>query len=145
MSSLFRFVMSLAVHMAWQRMGKGAPIPRLRTPKGKTVVLPTLAPWQLMAATWLMNKAWERYGHQVKSRLDNTGNYWVKQAGGLLPTPPSPAPAAATATPPAQPAATPPPVQYDTQVLSSNDPSASPAANNGSLPAGTVLNGLRQA
>ena len=158
MATLVRFLMSLVVHMAWQRMGKGGPIPRLRTPKGKTVVLPTLAPWQIMAATWVAKKAWERYGHAVKSRINSVDNHWVKQAGGLLPDPPgTPAQnsaASTPATPPTPPAAPAPPrptPQYGTQVLPSNGAPQTPntnASSNGNtdtLPAGSVLSGLRQA
>lgn len=121
MNIFLRYLMSLMAHVAWQRMGRGGPVPPLRIPGKRTVNLPAISSWQMMAALWLMKKVWGRYGQNVKSRLMDAPHPWARQAGSLLPdpsttgatapTPVAPAPTVAAASIP------PAPANHDTQPL----------------------------
>lgn len=91
MPVFLRYLMSLIFHMMWSRVGKGAPAPPLRVPrrgKGSTT-LPTIAPWQMVIAMWTLNKMWDKFGNDVKSRLLTTDNPAAKGIGSLLPDPKS--------------------------------------------------------
>jgi hypothetical protein len=119
MNILFRYLMSLMAHVAWQRMGRGGPVPPLRIPGKRTVQLPVISSWQIMATMWLMKKMWGRYGQDVKSRLSDAPHPWVRQAGSLLPDTATSAPAGSpTAATPAPPIPA-PTVNRDTQPLPS--------------------------
>ena len=165
MSTFLRYLMSLVVHLAWRRAGRGGPVPPLRIPgKGKSIDLPVIGTWQLMAAMWLVKKLWDRYGHDVKGHLKNNANALARRAAAYLPDPASPPRGLATATPNAPISAAPPVVavpriapDLQTQVLTPSvspaqsapiAPSVSaPAASNGApqtLPHGSLLAKLRR-
>ncbi len=173
MSTFLRYLMSLVVHLAWRRTGRGGPVPPIRIPgKGKHIDLPVIGTWQLMAAVWLMKTLWERYGHDVKGHLKNNANDLARRAASYLPDPSTPPRnmTPATATPslaptntmipspaarqyPTPPAPRPAP-NLQTQVLTpqsaQNAPTAptvaAPAQSNGAptpLPHGSLLSKLR--
>jgi hypothetical protein len=150
--NLFRYLLAFAVQIAWQRAGRGGSIPPVRMPvgrgKGKTLPLPIIGPWQMMAAMWLARKIWARYGDDIQRRfdqekgkvLDRLDHIVVGQSkSGNNPNGP-----ASQSTPPAAPqiaapAARPAP-NYGTQVL---DDSTSNSNSPSNLPPGSVLTGLR--
>ena len=121
MNILLRYLMSLVAHLAWQRLGRGGPVPPMRIPGKRTVQLPVISTWQMMAALWLMKKIWGRYGQNVKTRLMDAPHPWAKQAGSLLPDPAAtgatPTTAAAPVPPAAAGSAPAAPVSHDTQPL----------------------------
>lgn len=149
MSVLMKFLLSLAAHAAWQRMGQRGPVPPMRL-KGKTTPLPTIAPWQMMIASWVLNQLWGAFGGEVKSRLQSARHPLIGRVGKLLPNPTGPlagtrnfaprlrrssklkAHAPGSAAVHAQP-------QYDTQPL----PSVAQPQNSSRLPKGSVLSSLR--
>ena len=170
MGTFLRYLISLGIQLAWQRSGRSGATPPIRMPfgrnKGKSMPLPIIGPWQMMAAMWIIRRIWSMYGHQIKDRLGSTGNPLVGHLRDLLPdTPGAPASSASTpststpssgaqqataqptgsqqASPPPPPAARPAP-QYRTQPLSSaaNTNSTSPT-DTAPLPSGSVLNGRR--
>jgi len=98
MSTFLRYLVSLAIHMTWSRMGKGGPVPPIRLPRKGPVNLPVLGPWQVMVGMWLMNKVWDRYGRELKTHLMNAGHPAARAAGSLLPHPKNGAAGADTAT-----------------------------------------------
>ncbi len=86
MSTFFRYLASLALHLAWRRSGRGGSIPPIRLPgKSKHVDLPVIGTWQLMAAVWLLKKFWNRYGHDVKGHLATHANHLMRRAATILP------------------------------------------------------------
>lgn len=89
MPVFMRYLMSLIFHMMWSRIGKGAPAPPLRVPRRGTgpAALPSIAPWQMVIAMWTLNKMWDKFGNDVKSRLLTTNNSTAKGIGSLLPDP----------------------------------------------------------
>jgi len=137
MSVFLRYLISLMAHLAWQRMGNRGPVPPLRLSKKSPTALPVIGSWQLMAAMWVINRFWQRYGNEIRSRLLDAKSSALNRAASMLPSqvlPPAPSQSVSTtATRSPQSAATPAPrARYDTQPL--------PAQ---SLPAGSVLSGLR--
>ena len=162
MSVLLRYLVSMLVHMTWMRMGKGGPVPPFKIPRKGPVNLPVIGPWQVMIGMWLMNKMWEKYGHDVKTHLMDKGSSVAKGVGNLLPNPKNtaqnPSGSASASSAPATVSIAKPVVQaapapsHDTQVLSStpqtgqNPPSAnSQAQNSQNLPQGSLLSRLRGA
>ena len=158
MSTFMRYMMSLVVHLAWRRAGRGGPIPPVRLPgkKGGPVNLPVIGTWQMMAAMWLARKFWERYGHDVKAHLKTNSNDLARRAATYLPDPKTPPaaktfPASATASPsaPPTPAVVPTPrpaPNLQTQPLSSPNIAPPTASSNGaptSAPSGSLLSKLR--
>jgi hypothetical protein len=113
MTALLRYLVSLALHIAWARMGKG-PIPAVKLPRRGPVNLPVIGPWQMMIGLWLINRVWERVGHGVKTNLVNHSHPAARAAGSILPDVPGkpsvsantsgPHPAAPNTTPSAPPA-----------------------------------------
>lgn len=89
MSIFFRYLLALAMNMAWQRAGRGGAIPPVRLPgKGKSPVsLPMIGPWQMMAATWVLKRVWARHGTNIKSRLMNNANDLTRRAAQYIPDP----------------------------------------------------------
>ena len=89
MSTFFRYLLSLAMHLAWRRAGKGGAIPPMRLPgKGKAPVnLPMIGPWQMMAATWVLKRVWARHGTTIKSHLQNNANDLTRRAAKYIPDP----------------------------------------------------------
>lgn len=169
MSVFIKYLLSIAAHMMWRRMGKGGPIPPIPLPRKGPVNLPVLGPWQVMIGMWLMNKMWERYGRELKTHLMNAGNPVVRGAGNLLPdtgagTSNAAAPGAtpgtsnttahthnaapATNQVPSTPASNPAPtVNYKTQNLSDTAPASqasSAAPTSQRLPQGSILSTLRR-
>lgn len=165
MSTFFRYLASLMLHLAWRRAGRGGPVPPIRLPGksgGKTVNLPVIGTWQLMAAMWLIKQFWNRYGHEVKGHLKNNANDLARRAATFLPDPTTPIPATAfpataTSNVPAASISAPVPAprpapNLQTQVLQPPSPqntatqSAANAQQNGaptSLPQGSLLSKLR--
>ncbi len=149
MGALLKFMLSLAAHVAWQRMGQRGAVPPMRM-KGKTTSLPKIAPWQMMIATFAIKQLWDLFGHEVKGRLDNARHPVVNRFGSMLPRPTRPlspknnatstAPSGSTASSKstASPSKTPP--DYNTQMLPSQ---ISPAQSASKLPSGSVLSSLR--
>jgi hypothetical protein len=86
MPTLFKYLLSMIVHMMWSRMGKG-PVPPIRVPRKGPVNLPVVGPWQVMIGMWLMNKLWERYSRDLKTHLMSAGHPVVRKAGSLIPDP----------------------------------------------------------
>lgn len=162
MSTLFRYLASLMVHLAWRRAGRGGPIPPMRLPgkAGKIVDLPVIGTWQLMAAMWLLQKFWGRYGATLKARFTNNANDLARRAATFLPDINGAKPATSSATnlnvtPPATvtpqnnvapnltPRAHP---NLKTQPLSSPNTSPHTPHNSGAasnLPSGSLLSKLR--
>jgi hypothetical protein len=146
--TFLRYLISLGMHIAWQRAGKGGSVPPLRMPagknKGKTVPLPNIAPWQIMAALWLAQKIWSIYGHTFKAKLRDHKHPLAGHLYDLIPDPPGTPggntnPATITVAPNSSTSR--PAPQYHTQPLAGD-----PATNgSGPLPAGSVLSGLRNA
>ncbi len=158
MPTFMRYLMSLVVHLAWRRAGRGGPVPPVRLPgkKGKAVDLPVIGTWQLMAAMWLVKKFWERYGHDVKAHLKTNTNDLARRAATYLPDPKNPPSAknlsaAATASPTPAPApsfvpAPRPAPNLHTQPLSQPNIAPATASSNGaptSAPSGSLLSKLR--
>lgn len=157
MSVFLRYLASLLLHLMWSRAGKGGPLPPVRLPGKGPVNLPILGPWQMMAAMWLMNKLWDKYGREVKTHLMTTGHPAARGIGSWLPDPKNaksgnssaiyPATGAKVASAPATvtaPGAQPAPgaasgpsrgaaLAYDTQQLSQRR-----------LPSGSILSALRR-
>jgi hypothetical protein len=107
MSALLRYLISLVLHIAWARMGKG-PIPAVKLPRRGPVNLPVIGPWQMMIGLWLVNRLWDRYGHGVKNNLSNHPHPAARVAGSLLPdTPQSDTPAQSASSAQNSPAASP--------------------------------------
>ena len=163
MSVFIKYLLSIAAHMMWRRMGKGGPIPPIPLPRKGPVNLPVLGPWQVMIGMWLMNKMWERYGRELKTHLMNAGNPVVRGAGTLLPdtgagTPNTSAPgttpnnssAAHNSVPTTINAPTPAPApapNYKTQNLSDTTPASqtnSSAPTSQRLSQGSILSSLRR-
>jgi hypothetical protein len=87
MSTLLKYLLSLAVHTMWMRSGKGGPVPRIPVPKGKKPVnLPVIGPWQMMLVTWLARKLWQRYGDDVKARVGKVDHPAARQIHDWIPT-----------------------------------------------------------
>lgn len=160
MPTFLRYMMSLVVHLAWLRAGRGGPVPPVRLPskKGKSVNLPVIGTWQMMAAMWLAKKFWERYGHDVKAHLKTNPNDLARRAATYLPDPKNPpaakklaAAAAATASPTPAPTTAPVPAprpapNLQTQPLSPPNIAPPTASSNGaptSIPSGSLLSKLR--
>lgn len=89
MSIFFRYLLSLAMNMAWQRAGRGGAIPPVRLPgKGKQPVnLPMIGPWQMMLATWIIKRVWARHGTTIKNHLQNNANDLTRRAAKYIPDP----------------------------------------------------------
>ncbi len=163
MSTFIRYLMSLVVHLAWRRAGRGGPVPPVRLPgkKGKPVDLPVIGTWQLMAAMWLVKKFWERYGHDVKAHLKTNTNDLARRASTFLPDPknsPSAknlsaattaAPSPASPSPASAPSFVPAPrsaPNLHTQPLSPPNIAPATASSNGAptaVPSGSLLSKLR--
>ncbi|HEX8551457.1 MAG TPA: hypothetical protein VF681_07850 [Abditibacteriaceae bacterium] len=87
MATLIKYLLSLAVHAAWARAGKGGAAPPVRLPRGKGPVnLPVIGPWQMMAITWLVRKLWQRYGDDVKSRVGKVDHPAARQIHDWIPS-----------------------------------------------------------
>ncbi len=86
MPTLIKYLLSMVVHMMWSRMGKG-PVPPIRLPRKGPVNLPVVGPWQVMIGMWVINKLWDRYSRDVKTRLMNAQHPVVRNAGSLIPDP----------------------------------------------------------
>lgn len=86
MPTLIKYLLSMIVHMMWSRMGKG-PVPPIRLPRKGPVNLPVVGPWQVMIGMWVINKLWDRYSRDVKTRLMNAQHPVVRNAGSLIPDP----------------------------------------------------------
>lgn len=69
MTSFLRYLISLAAHLTWHRMGRRGPVPPMRLPGGRHMPLIPIGPWQLLVAAWVLNKLWERQGAQVRGRV----------------------------------------------------------------------------
>jgi len=88
---LLKYLVSLAAHLTWHRMGARGPVPPMRLPGGRPLPLPPIGPWQLMIALWVLNKLWERptFRRRVqgvcKKRLERAAK-WLDPAA--LGTPP---------------------------------------------------------
>ncbi len=150
MSVFLRYLASMLLHLMWSRAGKGGPLPPVRLPGKGPVNLPVLGPWQMMAAMWLANKIWEKYGRDVKAHLMSTNHPAARGVGSMLPDPknaaanntsthaPASAPASVTA-PSVQPApgaaasTNGAAASHDTQPLTGRR-----------LPSGSILSGLRR-
>jgi hypothetical protein len=145
MANLFRYLISIAAHLAWQRAGRRGPLPPMKIPGKRTTHLPIPSPWQIMAATWLLERLWKTYGDDVKHKLTHTKSPAVNKLGQMIPAPGDAdapaatssnvvtAPATVTSTPaPQQMAPKAPGTTYATQRLP-QDP----------LPPGSVLGSLR--
>jgi hypothetical protein len=170
MPTLIKYLLSIVVHMMWSRMGKG-PVPPIRLPRKGPVNLPVVGPWQVMIGMWLMNKLWDRYSRDVKTRLMNAQHPVVRNAGSLIPdlkgapqnaTSPGNTSTQATVAQSTTPATitTPssPQVQnspqalpsqsHKTQLLSNGSQAAHPTAGNSNpsqrLSAGSILSSLRR-
>jgi hypothetical protein len=142
--TLLRYLISFGMHLAWHRSGKSGT-PPLRVPfgKGKGGPLPAIAPWQLMAAMWLAQRIWARYGDDIQHKLDESKDALLDRVdnvvrGGLgtgnAPAHKSSTPAPNILAPRAAP-------NYQTQVLDSGNQSVSTPSS--PLPPGSVLSGLR--
>lgn len=86
MGAFWRYVMSLALHLAWHKAGKRGPVPPVRIGKGP-VNLPIIGPWQMMIALWVLRKFWESYGNDVKSRVDRLDHPLARKLNDLIPAP----------------------------------------------------------
>lgn len=134
MVNFFRYLVSLVAHAAWQRSGKAGSLP-IKTAPGQPITrLPVPSAWQIMAATWILERLWQAFGDDVKYKVTHTKSPVVNRLGEMLP-----APGDATKAQPAQPSVAPasqPIVQtaprYDTQKLPPD-----------TLPTGSVLGSLR--
>lgn len=134
MQTFLRYLMAFVMQLAWQRTGKRGALPPMRIPfgknKGAAMPLPVIGPWQMMVAMWLVKQVWAVYGGQVKNKLQNAANPMVSHIGSLLPDGKSTSPVqSANAS-----------NKYQTQPLTS----AARTSNSGPLPAGSLLNSLRQ-
>ena len=161
MSIFFRYLLSLAMNMAWQRAGKGGAIPPVRLPgKGKSPVnLPMIGPWQMMLATWVIKRVWARHGTKIKDHLMNNANDLTRRAAQYIPdsksagaTGAASSNRASTNVPAVAPAPTPTPrpaPNFNTQVLSGapQNPSTTnaptPNTSQNPLPQGSILGKLR--
>ena len=158
MSTLFRYLLSFAVQMAWRRAGKGGAIPPMRLPgKGRQPVnLPIIGPWQMMAATWVLKRVWGKYGSQIKNHLANNSNDLTRRAAQYIPDPKGAVPGVTSTTsstgnaPAVKPIPTPAPTprpapNFNTQVLGSDSTTNAPASTSSqsSLPQGSILGKLR--
>lgn len=162
MGTFLRYLLSLGIQLAWQRSGRGGAIPPIRMPfgrnKGKTMPLPIIGPWQMMAAMWIIQRVWKMYGNQIKDRLSNGDNPLLGHLHDLLPDTPgarpsnastSSATASSASAQQASTAPTPAPrpaPQYHTQPLSTAaQANGAKSTSTAPLPSGSVLNGLRGA
>lgn len=93
MSVLIRYLLSLAVHLAWQRIGKGKAVPPIRVPvgRGKRGPLPVLSSWQIMAATYVLRRVWSAYGGEIRARLATAKHPAVRSLASKIPDPVAPA------------------------------------------------------
>ncbi len=169
MPTLVKYLLSMVVHMMWSRMGKG-PVPPIRLPRKGPVNLPVVGPWQVMIGMWVINKLWDRYSRDVKTRLMNAQHPVVRNAGSLIPDAkgasqngavPGNTSTQATVAPPATPATVTTPggsqVQnspqtpaqlHKTQILPNGAQAAPPPAGNNTpsqrLSPGSILSSLRR-
>jgi hypothetical protein len=119
--------------------------------KGKTLPLPVIAPWQMMAALWIARRIWTMYGGQVKNRLRDVKHPLAGQIHDLLPdtgnansgSASTPATAQAPVQPQPTSSAPQPAPQYQTQPLSSVTASNGNSHATTKLPSGSILSGLR--
>ena len=140
MAALFRFLASLLAHVFWHRSGRRGPLPPLRIPGKRTTHLPIPSPWQIMAASWAIERLWKAYGPTVKRRLNENPSPLANKIGDLLPGPEQVAPASNSAPNPATTTAattTPTKSGATTQLLPQNPP------DDAALPSGSVLRSLR--
>ena len=140
MAAPFRFLASLFAHVFWQRSGRRGPLPPLRIPGKRTTHLPIPAPWQIMAASWAVERLWKAYGPTVKRRLHENPSPIANKIGGLLPGPEQVAPASNNAPNPATttaPTTTPTKSGATTQLLPQHP------TGDAALPSGSVLRSLR--
>ena len=87
MGTLVKYLLSLAVHAAWMRAGKGGATPPIRMPGKKAPVnLPVIGPWQMMLITWMVRKLWTRYGDDVKARVGQVDHPAARQIHDWIPT-----------------------------------------------------------
>jgi hypothetical protein len=86
MGVFVKFLVSMVMHLLWQRVGGKGAIPPVRLPRSnKPVIIPAVSTWQLMIAMWVLKKFWAQYGGQVKSRLTDTSHPIPKRIGSWLP------------------------------------------------------------
>lgn len=145
MGTFLRYLLSLGMHIAWHKQGKRGSVPPLRMPigknKGKTVPLPQIQPWQIMAALWLAGRIWSLYGARFKQKLRTAKHPLAGHLHDLLPDTADAANSAPTAVTPALPAR--PAPQYHTQPLGGDPAGMNGGSPSSNLPAGSVLTGLR--
>lgn len=103
MSTFLKYLLSLAAHMAWMRAGKSGPVPPVRLPHNKKPLpLPVIGPWQMLIATWVLRKLWQRYGDDVRARVAKVDHPAAQKIYDLIPSGNSNSHAArATSQPPA--------------------------------------------
>jgi hypothetical protein len=101
MATLLKYLLSLAVHSAWMRAGKGGAAPPLRMPGGKAVPLPVIGPWQMLLISWVARKLWQRYGDEVRTRVAKVDHPAAQRLHDWIPSTTAQAAARATSQPPA--------------------------------------------
>jgi hypothetical protein len=142
MAKIFRYLFSILAHVAWRRSGKSGPLPHFKAPGKRTTRLPIPSPWQVMVATWILERLWKEFGDDVKHKLTHTKSPAVNRLGQMIPAPGDAAQAQPAQSQPAlagapqgngQPSqSTAQAPNYDTQKLQT-----------GPLPSGSVLSSLR--
>lgn len=156
MPYVFRYLASLALQVAWARVGKKGAAPPLRMKPGAKS-LPVIGPWQMMVGAWIVKKLWARFGPDVQAKMNNARHPAVRGVASIINGTPGPllpqnAPAASkTAPTPPTVSATPPvvvsnaPASYGTQALGSNANTATPTSPAPAVAAkrGTLLDKLR--
>jgi hypothetical protein len=142
MATFWKYLVSLVIHMAWARAGKG-PVPPVRLPRGKGPVnLPTIGPWQIMIAMWVARRLWEKYGHDVKSRVGDLNHPAAKRINDWIPSPQS-SPSTAGSTHATGRSSSAPPATF-TVNNSQPGPSAGTAPVGSSQTSGTAQVGIAQ-
>jgi hypothetical protein len=86
MSTFLKYLISLAFHTAWMGAGKSGPVPPIRLPKGKSVPLPVIGPWQLLLFTWALRKLWQRYGDDVRAKVGRVDHRVAERIHDWLPS-----------------------------------------------------------
>ncbi len=88
MAKFFRYLVSLVAHAAWQRSGKAGSLPAFKAARGQpTTRLPVPSAWQIMAATWILERLWQAFGDDVKYKVTHTKSPVVNRLGEMLPAP----------------------------------------------------------
>ena len=88
MAFFLKYLAILLVHLIWKHIGGGGPVPPIRIPKKPAVDVPSLSPWQVLIAFWLVKGLWKYYGPIASKRVQDRVKDRVKDrlTGGRFPT-----------------------------------------------------------